>query len=78
MTKIFFFINDLVDFVFFNDEGLDTPIGVVNKVLPQDTIKELYQCMYFVDDKKASSDDEWDAYFLDTEVQTKFNCNKLV
>ena len=37
--------------------------------MPQDTYKDLYHCMHFVDESKADLDSEWDKYFINPKVE---------
>ena len=40
----------------------------VKELMPQNSYKDLYHCMHFVDDWEADSDSEWDEYFIDPKV----------
>ena len=43
-------------------------VPCIKEAITQDTYKDLYLCIHFVDNWEADSDTKWDEFFYDTKV----------
>ena len=69
MMARLFASNSAIDSMFLERECFDA-VGAVKEclTLTQDAFKDLYRCMYFVDNWESDTDAEWDEFFSDSKV----------
>ena len=58
----------LINTIFSVYKGLNAMGAIKEAIIIQDVFKDLYQCMYFVDDWEAECDEECDENLFDTKV----------